>query len=106
MNGAMSAAKAATRTSFATHLPRLQIPATTHTPQPYSGPSYEDCKKMRENHISKSAFAYYKQPVMVVEGHMQYMYDHTGKRYLDLIAGINTVGVGHCHPRITKAVAK
>ena len=37
---------------------------------------------------------------------MQYIYDHTGKRYLDLITGISTTGLGHCHPRITEAMSK
>ena len=37
---------------------------------------------------------------------MQYLYDQTGKRYLDLIAGVATAGMGHCHPRITKALAE
>lgn len=35
---------------------------------------------------------------------MQYLYDDTGARYLDLFAGIVTVSVGHCHPAVTKAV--
>jgi len=37
---------------------------------------------------------------MIVEGRMQYLFDHTGKRYLDMFAGIATSGLGHCHPRI------
>ena len=31
-------------------------------------------------------------------GYMQWLYDHTGKRYLDLFAGIVTISAGHCHP--------
>lgn len=41
---------------------------------------------------------------MIVEGHMQYLFDETGRRYLDLFAGIVTVSVGHCHPRVTRAM--
>jgi len=55
---------------------------------------------MRKQKISSSTFAFYKQPVMIVEGRMQYLFDHTGKRYLDMFAGIATSGLGHCHPRI------
>ena len=29
---------------------------------------------------------------------MQWLFDHEGRRYLDLFGGIVTVGVGHCHP--------
>ena len=35
---------------------------------------------------------------------MQYLYDETGRRYLDLFAGIVTVSVGHCHPTVVKRV--
>ncbi len=35
---------------------------------------------------------------------MQYLYDETGRRYLDSFAGIATVSVGHCHPHILEAV--
>jgi len=33
-------------------------------------------------------------------GHMQYLYDLEGNRYLDMFAGIATVIAGHCHPKI------
>src|SRR5678816_4082708 len=35
---------------------------------------------------------------------MQYLFDETGRRYLDFFAGIVTVSVGHCHPKVVKAV--
>jgi alanine-glyoxylate transaminase/(R)-3-amino-2-methylpropionate-pyruvate transaminase len=37
---------------------------------------------------------------MIVDGHMQYLFDEKGKRYLDLLAGIVTISVGHCHPKV------
>jgi alanine-glyoxylate transaminase/(R)-3-amino-2-methylpropionate-pyruvate transaminase len=43
---------------------------------------------------------------MLVDGHMQYLFDETGKRYLDGLAGIVSVSVGHCHPRVMDAVNK
>lgn len=36
--------------------------------------------------------------IFLSQGHMQWLYDHKGKRYLDLFAGIVTASVGHCHP--------
>ena len=39
---------------------------------------------------------------MIVEGHMQYVWDETGRRYLDAFAGIVTISVGHCHPKIVE----
>lgn len=35
---------------------------------------------------------------------MQYLYDESGRRYLDAFAGIVTVSVGHCHPTFVEAV--
>lgn len=58
----------------------------------------------KTKYVAKLYVPYYKKPVMIVEGHGQYLWDHTGKRYLDLTAGISTVNVGHSHPRITKIV--
>ena len=37
---------------------------------------------------------------MLVDGHMQYVFDEQGTRYLDFFAGIVTVSCGHCHPKI------
>lgn len=33
-----------------------------------------------------------------------YLYDRSGKRYLDLVGGIAVNNVGHCHPEVVKAV--
>ena len=38
--------------------------------------------------------------IIIFQGYMQWLYDHTGRRYLDLFAGIVTVSVGHCHPYV------
>ena len=37
---------------------------------------------------------------------MQYLYDHKGNRYIDLIGGIATISVGHAHPSITKVASE
>ena len=40
----------------------------------------------------------------IVEGKMQYLFDDTGKRYLDAFAGVVTVSCGHCHPAVLDAI--
>lgn len=45
-----------------------------------------------------------EDPVHVSHGKMQYLYDVEGKKYLDGFGGICTVGVGHCHPALNKAL--
>src|SRR3954454_5078425 len=80
------------------------LPPTHHRPRPYAGPSKQELLAMRKQFTNPAIFTLYKEPVLIVEGHMQYLYDETGKRYLDLYAGIVTISVGHCHPKVVKAV--
>ena len=80
------------------------LPAFDHQPVPYTGLSKAETIAMRQEFLSPAILTYYKDPVMIVEGSMQYLYDETGKRYLDGFAGIVTVSVGHCHPKVIEAV--
>ncbi len=82
----------------------LELPTTDHSAAPYDGPSKEEVLAVRTEFVSPGVLRYYKQPLMIVEGHMQYVYDETGKRYLDGFAGIVTISVGHCHPQIAERV--
>ncbi|GJM20044.1 MAG: hypothetical protein DHS20C14_22570 [Phycisphaeraceae bacterium] len=81
-----------------------QLPACTHTPRPYTGPPRAEVLDMRREFLAPALLTYYRDPVLIVEGHMQYLFDETGKRYLDGFAGIVTVSVGHCHPKVLDAV--
>lgn len=83
-----------------------QLPATAHTPMPYNGPSRDEVLALRHQFVNPGVLTYYRDPLMIVEGNMQYLYDETGKRYLDGFAGIVTVSVGHCHPHVAEAVKK
>jgi alanine-glyoxylate transaminase/(R)-3-amino-2-methylpropionate-pyruvate transaminase len=58
---------------------------------------------MRKEFLSPAIFHYYRKPIMIVEGKGQYLFDQTGRRYLDGFGGIVTVSVGHCHPEVVKA---
>mgnify|MGYP001171286793 CR=1 FL=1 len=85
---------------------KLSLPVCNHTPRKYTGPSKAEVLAMRNEFLSPGLFKYYKEPLMLVEGHMQWLFDETGKRYLDGFGGIVTVSVGHCHPKVTAAVQK
>jgi alanine-glyoxylate transaminase/(R)-3-amino-2-methylpropionate-pyruvate transaminase len=78
----------------------LKIPSCDYKPPVYTGPSREEVIKTRKQFCNPAVFTFYKEPIMIVDGHMQYLYDETGRRYLDLFAGIVTVSCGHCHPKI------
>ena len=82
----------------------IPLPPAAHTPAPYTGPSLEQVLAQRKQYLNPGLFLYYKQPIMIVEGKMQYVWDSTGKRYLDGLGGIVTVSVGHCHPHVLKAM--
>jgi len=83
---------------------RASMPACDHVPKKYSGPSREELIAMRKQFTNPAVFTLYKEPLLIVEGHMQWLFDETGRRYLDFLAGIVTVGCGHCHPKITARI--
>ena len=47
---------------------------------------------------------YSRIPVVLQRGKGCYVYDTSGKRYLDLIAGIGVNSLGYAHPRMTKVI--
>ncbi len=47
---------------------------------------------------------YKQQPIAIVRGEGCHVWDADGGRYLDMIAGIATVGLGHCHPKVVAAL--
>jgi alanine-glyoxylate transaminase/(R)-3-amino-2-methylpropionate-pyruvate transaminase len=58
---------------------------------------------LRQAHVNPAIFHYYREPLMIVEGRGQYLFDEKGRRYLDGFAGIVTVSVGHGHPHVVAA---
>ncbi|KAK7358928.1 hypothetical protein VNO77_00869 [Canavalia gladiata] len=80
-----------------------QLPPFDHQPHPYNGPSADEVLAKRKTFLGPSLFYYYQKPLNIVEGKMQYLYDESGRRYLDAFAGIVTVSCGHCHPEILNA---
>ena len=69
------------------------LPPFSHKPQPYTRPSAAEVLALREQFMNPGICLYYKKPIMLVEGKMQYVWDETGKRYLDGLGGIVTVSV-------------
>jgi alanine-glyoxylate transaminase/(R)-3-amino-2-methylpropionate-pyruvate transaminase len=81
----------------------IPLPPCSHQPQKYAGPGPAEILALRRQYLNPAIFFYYKNPIMLVEGAMQYAWDDSGKRYLDAIGGIVTVSVGHCHPHVVAA---
>lgn len=79
------------------------LPPFDYIPKPYDGPSPEEILALRKEFVNPAIFHYYKKPITIVEGKAQYLFDETGRRYLDGFGGIVTVSVGHCHPEVLAA---
>src|ERR1041384_1550641 len=83
-----------------------ELPPFDHQPKKYSGPSADEVLRLRKEFLNPGIFLYYKKPLMLVEGKMQYVWDEHGKRYLDALGGIVTISVGHCHPDVVDAARR
>ena len=81
----------------------IPLPPASRQPKKYNGPSAAEVLALRKQYLNPGIFLYYKKPLMIVEGSMQYVWDETGRRYLDGLGGIVTVSVGHCHPHVVAA---
>ncbi|KAL4515966.1 hypothetical protein Ndes2526B_g00679 [Nannochloris sp. 'desiccata'] len=81
-----------------------QLPPCDFIPPKYTGPDKDEILALRKQYLNPAIFHYYKNPVMITDGHMQYLFDEHGRRYLDAFAGIVTVSCGHAHPAVTAAI--
>ncbi len=52
------------------------------------------------------AYNYHPLPVVLVKGEGPYVWDDSGKRYLDMMSAYSAVSHGHCHPRLVKALTE
>jgi 4-aminobutyrate aminotransferase-like enzyme/Ser/Thr protein kinase RdoA (MazF antagonist) len=55
----------------------------------------------RRQHLGKNLSVSYQKPLNMQRGWRQYLFDHTGRRYLDTVN--NVAHVGHEHPRVVRA---
>lgn len=49
---------------------------------------------------------YARLPVTFVKGEGVWLWDDRGERYLDALSGVAVCGLGHCHPRLSKAICE
>jgi acetylornithine/N-succinyldiaminopimelate aminotransferase len=49
---------------------------------------------------------YKRQPIVFTHGRGAYVYDSSGKKYLDFLGGIAVNALGHAHPRIVKTIRR
>ena len=76
----------------------LRIPAECF---PKRQPNKASTLALRRKIIGGNLSIGYQEPLKIERGWMQYLFDETGRRYVD--AYNNVPHVGHCHPRVVAA---
>jgi 4-aminobutyrate aminotransferase-like enzyme/Ser/Thr protein kinase RdoA (MazF antagonist) len=69
---------------------------------PRPEPSAAETLSVRRELLGKNLSVSYQQPLKIVRGWMQYLYDDTGRAFLDVYNNVPLVG--HSHPRVVRAV--
>lgn len=70
----------------------------------YIGP--QQIIEKKKQYIMPCLGHFYQNPMQLVRGSMQYLYDSDGKEYLDFFAGVSVINCGHCNPAITDKVCE
>jgi len=63
--------------------------------------STQDTISKTKNYLMNT---YGRYPIAMVRGKGSWVWDSEGKKYLDFITGIAVNNLGHCHPKVTKAI--
>ena len=61
-------------------------------------------KLIERDHATVTAAIYRYTDIALRRGEGVYLYDFEGRKYLDFVAGIATMNVGHCHPAVVEAI--
>jgi 4-aminobutyrate aminotransferase len=62
-----------------------------------------DAVRKHKEFLFPAVAMYYKEPIALVKGEGEHVWDDQGNRYLDAFGGVLTVSVGHANPEINKA---
>jgi len=65
-----------------------------------------DAVRKHKEFLFPAVATYYQEPIALVKGEGEYVWDDQGNRYLDCFGGVLTVSVGHANPRINAAVSE
>ena len=66
----------------------------------------EEILRKKKEYMIPCVYHFFQEPMQLVRGSMQHLYDQNGKEYLDCFAGVSVVNCGHCNPDITKEICK
>ncbi|XP_004453396.2 alanine--glyoxylate aminotransferase 2, mitochondrial [Dasypus novemcinctus] len=83
-----------------------RMPPCDFLPERSQSLSYNRVLEIHKQHLSPVATAYFQKPLLLHQGHMEWLFDSEGNRYLDFYSGVVTVSVGHCHPKVNAVAQK
>ena len=63
-----------------------------------------DAVRKHKEFLFPAVATYYEEPVALVKGEGEYVWDDAGNKYLDAFGGVLTVSVGHANPKINEAI--
>ncbi len=73
-------------------------------PYAHGGASVAELLERRHRRVGPSLSIAYRDPLKIVSGRGQFLSDHRGRAFLDLVN--NVCHVGHCHPRVVEAATR
>ena len=82
--------------------PEPAAAASPPTRFPAPEPAPAETLAARRAPLGRNLSVSYRRPLKIVRGLMQYLYDETGRAYLDVYNNVPLVG--HSHPRVVRAV--
>ncbi len=66
--------------------------------------NYKNLLEKRNKRIGRNLSISYQNPLKIVKGALQYLYDDQGNTYVDCVNNVSHVG--HCHPQVVRAMQK
>jgi len=82
--------------------PEANFPAKTAGANNRAEWSFEKTLSARKKLLGGNLSLSYEKPLKMVRGSMQYLYDETGRAFLDVYNNVPLVG--HSHPRVVRAI--
>ncbi len=71
--------------------------------QPEQKTSLKSAIEKHKEFLFPAVATYYQEPLALVKGEGEYVWDDKGNRYLDCFGGVLTVSIGHANPRVNTA---
>lgn len=66
--------------------------------------SQSETVRKHKEFLFPAVATYYQEPLALVRGEGEYVWDDAGDRYLDCFGGVLTVSVGHANPKVNEAI--